>query len=55
MDLFLLAFPPVREQDAIENELRNSGFFDVFEIGPTISNNSCNSLIDDNIRWACFL
>lgn len=42
------AFPPVREQDALINELRNSGFFDVFEIGPM------NSL-DDDVRWGCFL
>jgi protein melted len=50
---FFAAFPPVREQDAVINELRNSGFFDVFEIGPPVS---CNSLLDeDHIRWACFL
>lgn len=48
------AFPPAREQDALINELRNSGFFDVFEIGPTSNNISCNSLHED-IRWGCFL
>lgn len=48
------AFPPVREQDALINELRNSGFFDVFEIGPISNSNSCNSL-DDDVRWGCFL
>lgn len=47
------AFPPVREQDALINELRNSGFFDVFEIGP-MGNSSMNSL-DDDVRWGCFL
>lgn len=47
------AFPPRREQDALINELRNSGFFDVFEIGPTLNNSSNNSL--DDIRWGCFL
>lgn len=48
------AFPPVREQDALINELRNSGFFDVFEIGPISNSNSCNSL-DEDVRWGCFL
>lgn len=48
------AFPPVREQDALINELRNSGFFDVFEIGPMANSNSCNSL-DEDVRWGCFL
>lgn len=48
------AFPPVREQDALLNELRNSGFFDVFEIGPISNSNSCNSL-DEDVRWGCFL
>lgn len=48
------AFPPAREQDLLINELRNSGFFDVFEIGPLGNNNSSNSL-DDDIRWGCFL
>lgn len=48
------AFPPVREQDALINELRNSGFFDVFEIGP-IGNSSMNSVLDDDVRWGCFL
>lgn len=47
------AFPPVREQDALINELRNSGFFDVYEIGP-LSNVSANSL-DEDVRWGCFL
>lgn len=45
------AFPPVREQDALINELRNSGFFDVFEIGP-MGNSSMNL---DDVRWGCFL
>lgn len=48
------AFPPAREQDALINELRNSGFFDVFEIGPISNTNSCNSL-DEDVRWGCFL
>lgn len=47
------AFPPVREQDTLINELRNSGFFDVFEIGP-MGNSSMNSL-DEDVRWGCFL
>jgi hypothetical protein len=49
------AFPPIREQDALVTELRNSGFFDVFEIGPMINSNSFNSLSDEQYRWACFL
>lgn len=47
------AFPPAREQDALINELRNSGFFDVFEIGPM--SKSSNSLESDDARWGCFL
>lgn len=38
------AFPPIRDQDLLINELRNAGFFDVFEIGQV-----------DDIRWNCFL
>lgn len=45
------AFPPVREQDALINELRNSGFFDVFEIGPMANSSS----LDEDVRWGCFL
>lgn len=48
------AFPPVRDQDALLNELRSSGFFDVFEIGPMENNSSYNSL-DEDVRWGCFL
>lgn len=51
------AFPVARDQDAIINELRNFGFFDVFEVGPSLnlSNNSSISLVEDQLRWACFL
>lgn len=54
IQLVTSAFPPAREQDALINELRSGGFFDVFEIGPTSNDVSCNSL-DEDIRWGCFL
>ena len=48
------AFPHPKEQETLLNELRNSGFFDVFEIGATI--NSSNSLDEEpNQQWGCFL
>ncbi|KAL7045725.1 hypothetical protein ACKWTF_002314 [Chironomus riparius] len=55
--LITSAFPVTRDQDALINELRNSGFFDVFEVGPSLnlSNNSSLSLIEDQVRWGCFL
>lgn len=46
------AFPHIKEQDALLNELRNSGFFDVFEIGSVVKSSS-NSL--DDLQWGCFL
>lgn len=48
------AFPHVKEQDALLNELKNSGFFDVFEHGPLL-NKSLNSLDQDQYQWGCFL
>lgn len=34
------AFPQLKEIDALVNELRNSGYFDVFELGPWSVNNN---------------
>jgi hypothetical protein len=48
------AFPHVKEQDALLNELKNSGFFDVFEYGPVL-NKSLNSLDQEQVQWGCFL
>lgn len=34
------AFPQLKDVDAVVNELRNSGYFDVFELGPWSMNNN---------------
>lgn len=34
------AFPQLKDVDAVVNELRNSGYFDVFELGPWSVNNN---------------
>lgn len=36
------AFPQLKDVDAVVNELRNSGYFDVFELGPWSVNNNMN-------------
>ncbi|XP_055704210.1 protein melted [Phlebotomus papatasi] len=51
------AFPSTKDTDALVNELRNSGFFDVFELGP-VNGNSTNgrtSSEDLQLQWGCFL
>ncbi|XP_059612970.1 protein melted [Phlebotomus argentipes] len=51
------AFPSTKDTDALVNELRNSGFFDVFELGP-VNGNSTNggtSSDDLQLQWGCFL
>lgn len=58
------AFPQVKEIDALVNELRNSGYFDVFELGPWSSNNNGEKDKDSEedssaesvqMQWGCFL
>jgi protein melted len=46
------AFPNLKEQETLINELRYSGFFDVFELG----NNSNGASSEDlQYQWGCFL
>lgn len=51
------AFPNVKETDALVNELRNSGFFDVFELGPCHSPNASENVSTEDLQlqWGCFL
>lgn len=49
------AFPMQKDQDALVNELRNSGFFDVFELGPVVSTGASNDDLEIQVKWACFL
>ncbi|GAB0098229.1 melt [Sergentomyia squamirostris] len=51
------AFPSVKDTDALVNELRNSGFFDVFELGPVNGNSTDGgtSSEDLQLQWGCFL
>uniref|UniRef100_A0A1L8DMC8 Putative ph domain protein melted n=1 Tax=Nyssomyia neivai TaxID=330878 RepID=A0A1L8DMC8_9DIPT len=50
------AFPSTKDTDALVNELRNSGFFDVFELGP-VNGNSTNGRSSEELQlqWGCFL
>ncbi|CAH0555735.1 unnamed protein product [Brassicogethes aeneus] len=47
------AFPCTKDQDILLNELRSSGYFDVFQICP----NGSEDPIDNgmNLKWGCFL
>ncbi|XP_045473807.1 protein melted isoform X2 [Harmonia axyridis] len=47
------AFPCDKEQDALINELRHSGYFDVFQICQSISEGSSEQ--SENLKWGCFL
>ncbi|XP_058838060.1 protein melted [Topomyia yanbarensis] len=48
------AFPNCKEQEALVNELRNAGFFDVFELG-AVSTPEGASSEDLQFQWGCFL
>ncbi|EAT38938.1 AAEL009213-PA [Aedes aegypti] len=48
------AFPNVKEQEALINELRNAGFFDVFELGAASTPEGTSSE-DLQFQWGCFL
>lgn len=50
MTLVTSAFPPPKDQEALINELRHSGFFDVFELGPVT-----NGTNPEELQWGCFL
>lgn len=64
------AFPCPKDQDALINELRHSGYFDVFQICPESIGGSVDQLVDgaaagvpissssicnDSFKWGCFL
>ncbi|XP_055627442.1 protein melted [Toxorhynchites rutilus septentrionalis] len=48
------AFPNVKEQETLVNELRNAGFFDVFELGAVSTPDQASSE-DLQFQWGCFL
>ncbi|XP_019547857.2 protein melted [Aedes albopictus] len=48
------AFPNVKEQETLINELRNAGFFDVFELGAASTPEGASSE-DLQFQWGCFL
>ncbi|XP_055535092.1 protein melted [Wyeomyia smithii] len=48
------AFPNVKEQETLISELRNAGFFDVFELGATSTPEGA-STEDLQFQWGCFL
>lgn len=46
-------FPSMKEQETLVNEMRHSGFLDVFEVSRTDrSSPNCNEL---EYQWGCFL
>nr|XP_022918426.1 protein melted [Onthophagus taurus] len=49
------AFPCTKDQDALLNELRHAGFFDVFQVCPGNVAGSSNQLDEDSFIWGCFL
>ena len=48
------AFPCTKDQDMILNELRHSGFFDVFQLCPGSVGGSADQL-ENAFQWGCFL
>lgn len=56
LTLVTSAFPCDKDQDLLINELRHSGYFDVFQICPTpIVGGSENQLDMNAVKWGCFL
>lgn len=55
MTLVTSAFPVQKDQDTLVNELRNSGFFDVFELGSINCSNDTISTDELQLQWGCFL
>ncbi|XP_037810447.1 protein melted isoform X2 [Lucilia sericata] len=52
-ELVTSQFPSIKDREILVNELRHSGFLDVFEVSKTDkSNPNCNEL---EYQWGCFL
>jgi hypothetical protein len=49
------AFPCPKDQDTLINELRHSGYFDVFQICPQNVGGSADQLDGGSFKWGCFL
>lgn len=50
------AFPCTKDQDSLLNELRHSGFFDVFQLCSGGSGEGSSEEIETtNFLWGCFL
>ncbi|KAJ8967516.1 hypothetical protein NQ314_002831 [Rhamnusium bicolor] len=51
------AFPCTKDQDSLINELRHSGYFDVFQICPPSIGGSADTLDSGSgaLKWGCFL
>ncbi|KAI4461099.1 veph-a/melted [Holotrichia oblita] len=49
------AFPCSKDQDTLLNELRHSGFFDVFQLCPGNVGGSADQLENNVFQWGCFL
>ncbi|KAF5292632.1 hypothetical protein FQA39_LY13965 [Lamprigera yunnana] len=56
LTLVTSAFPCSKDQEMLLNELRHSGFFDVFQLCPGNISGSSNQLENDvKFQWGCFL
>lgn len=55
LTLVTSAFPCSKDQDLLINELRHSGYFDVFQVCPQSLEGSNNQLDSNCIKWGCFL
>lgn len=49
------AFPCAKDQDALINELRHAGYFDVFQICSQSIGGSADQLAGASFKWGCFL
>lgn len=54
MTLVTSAFPQPKDKESLENELRNAGYFDYFELSTL---NSSNDTLTEEVQlsWSCFL
>ncbi|CAH1976039.1 unnamed protein product [Acanthoscelides obtectus] len=57
LTLVTSAFPCSKDQDALVNELRHSGYFDVFQVCPPNIGGSADTLDSGAglVKWGCFL
>lgn len=55
LTLVTSAFPCAKDQETLLNELRHSGFFDVFQLSPGVVGGSADQLESANFQWGCFL